>query len=931
MWGCFPNQNPIKVPEKGFCLAFEAQYALVNRSQDKIAYCNKIGNWVRWVLHKVKVNPSVNKEKDILEVLVPPIYEKTKSILDQWGNEKKEIYFEKMYAFKYEYVKTKLFKNLSQRILDNKEIAEVDYFISNPQTHWLLSGIMDTLHDAVITNLMISIKVNRLNEKGLKYFSRGRYATLLSSSFDDHVKRLDCVKIIGAELEKFSLRCCYERLSRLITRSPQSTMHESSNEKQKADEKVEFKWLIDGSAKSVYTNPNDPRYAYLIPKESLLISKESELRKEVETANAIRENLYQDDLEALEEQDIPIKILNEVVDYIEAKQNLANVDVRQMAEELKIPLSAIMLFLNLINRGKHLAIDLTEVEESERIQGKYTVRMAKAYCDLEKVEWLPFKARCRWCLEFFIGLNDFHKKGYVHGDLKPPNIFIHVGYDKDRNPVTSVKIADYGKSKPMTGNDNDWYSGNQYFAPPENQLSQKGEIYSAGLLAIRILEGYFGDNIHVERFVTDRCLQRKYNLPPLRILKAVWDNNIITRPSNKQKEDAEKAIHEYIEVLIEDLKKKENIGLDAWQLDQIKWLLQRMTSSNPSKRPTMDCIVKEFGLFINIKKYMHTWVHDVFKPYLEEIPQAILASENKITNINERLKQLKRDLENSLARFGLSKFDPKKLIESIKQIEKALSDSEDLNEKLVQSHHKSLCLVQEEINLTMEIIEIKKTFLKGVNREIYKLSEKMKEKQNEISRLEQGIASSKKGSVLVNVWNTIESIIPVGLSKALIEKNISQLKEQIQYHKQIKNKTKEELKNIEKELEELREKESSNIAQKKQQETRIIEEIKEKIQVVKKEKKLEEIKIKKLLIRKRKLASMVPTQLKKAEFVRNFANQALSDISHYLKCDMPSEKYVGMIKPYLDFIKMYDESIENINELCKKDLESNRDQEKISK
>lgn len=85
--------------------------------------------------------------------------------------------------------------------------------------------------------------------------------------------------------------------------------------------------------------------------------------------------------------------------------------------------------------------------------------------------------------QMLTGLRQLQDAGYVHGDLKTDNFLIFREGGKD-----VLKLTDWGKTKKLGEREVASYEGNRDFIPGENTLSRKSEVYSAGLLLIRMLE-----------------------------------------------------------------------------------------------------------------------------------------------------------------------------------------------------------------------------------------------------------------------------------------------------------------------------------------------------------------------------------------------------------------------------------------------------------
>lgn len=124
-------------------------------------------------------------------------------------------------------------------------------------------------------------------------------------------------------------------------------------------------------------------------------------------------------------------------------------------------------------------------ENYQESGGLNLLQMPKANCDLEAavLRDLKIEDRLMMCAQIVSGLSALHSIGLVHGDLKPENVLF---FAKDGK--IHVEISDFGKTAPVGVDEQKLHTGNPRFAAPEGVLSQKAEVYSAGLLLIRVLE-----------------------------------------------------------------------------------------------------------------------------------------------------------------------------------------------------------------------------------------------------------------------------------------------------------------------------------------------------------------------------------------------------------------------------------------------------------
>lgn len=87
-------------------------------------------------------------------------------------------------------------------------------------------------------------------------------------------------------------------------------------------------------------------------------------------------------------------------------------------------------------------------------------------------------------LQVCSGLDYAHKKGIIHQDIKPGNIFI--------DSYNNVKIVDFGLAGPL-GSTDDNLAGTLYYMPPElivgEPVDERTDIYSLGITAYEMITG----------------------------------------------------------------------------------------------------------------------------------------------------------------------------------------------------------------------------------------------------------------------------------------------------------------------------------------------------------------------------------------------------------------------------------------------------------
>lgn len=97
-------------------------------------------------------------------------------------------------------------------------------------------------------------------------------------------------------------------------------------------------------------------------------------------------------------------------------------------------------------------------------------------------------------LQVLSGLVEVHRKGIVHRDLKPRNLLLAGGGG------VRVKIADFGMAKAPGEPDStekEWFGTRDYISPEQyaraGQATARSDIFSLGVIGIRMLTGYFPD------------------------------------------------------------------------------------------------------------------------------------------------------------------------------------------------------------------------------------------------------------------------------------------------------------------------------------------------------------------------------------------------------------------------------------------------------
>lgn len=398
-------------------------------------------------------------------------------------------------------------------------------------------------------------------------------------------------------------------------------------------------YLTQGKAKAIYTKSNDPKNVYFTSiggiANSIIDIKKKEIQEEVQTANAIKSNLEKNSVELILSNNSVIKFAKKTVTERLFKifntldgimKALDASDPQSFAKIADININYAKELYNLkdkfkqINPGENLAIQMQEVGEAERIEGKYTVKAAIAeYGDMEKDlrdAKNDFDTKIALGKDILRGASDLHDSdnGFIHRDLKTDNVLIFKEQDKQGNIIKRAKLADFGKTQPCKDNEKQMRTGNPRFAPPEGRDSKQGEVYAVGILLIRLLEDDFlnQDTDMMLKELPNKNPDSKYRgiekflvfneaCPQTETLTLKGNIRLFNQraklfflPQNVAQGDLKKAeldVHSYIDILTEKLKKEEN----PQKMDQLNGLLKEMTLSDPKARPTMQQALERYS------------------------------------------------------------------------------------------------------------------------------------------------------------------------------------------------------------------------------------------------------------------------------------------------------------------------------------------------
>lgn len=265
----------------------------------------------------------------------------------------------------------------------------------------------------------------------------------------------------------------------------------------------------------------------------------------------------------------------------------------------------------------------TKMEVSDvQIGGKPTFKVLNAESgDLEgvisnKEKQIPFHDRMQIGAGIINGMAELHEADHVHGDTKPENVLVYAKKSAEDEPIQhikaeEVKIADFGKARPIKEGERLPYRGNPRNAPPEQLLSKKGEVYSTSLMLIRnfeeefldkkgtpLLTGYTLDSRGtanekrrgLEIFLVENkeCTQSeiesvsgKVSFGMRGIMKSGKDWMGI--PQTTKYVNAERELHNYIDALTTKMEDAHPDHKEAIQ--DLNKLLKSMTRTNPDEIP----------------------------------------------------------------------------------------------------------------------------------------------------------------------------------------------------------------------------------------------------------------------------------------------------------------------------------------------------------
>lgn len=214
----------------------------------------------------------------------------------------------------------------------------------------------------------------------------------------------------------------------------------------------------------------------------------------------------------------------------------------------------------------------------------------------------PFPESAKIGLDILKGMNNLHKAGYVHGDVKGDNVLIVINPDGSK----LARVADLGKTRKMEPNEKGINVGNPRYAAPEGGSSHRSEVFSTALLIISSLEGKLLTKDNGYMILSDKNFEKDESVKPEERRKGI-EKFLVMNKNCPQTENtsfqrkatilgreivqnlkaqlgvtshtinAQKEVHKYIDALVTELIKKNPESKN--QINELGNLLKEMTRS----------------------------------------------------------------------------------------------------------------------------------------------------------------------------------------------------------------------------------------------------------------------------------------------------------------------------------------------------------------
>lgn len=228
---------------------------------------------------------------------------------------------------------------------------------------------------------------------------------------------------------------------------------------------------------------------------------------------------------------------------------------------------------------------------------------------------LPFDTRLDLGDHVVRGMHNLQRAGFVSGDAKLENVLVFI--DEQGNPI--ARISDFGKARKLAEGKVSLADGNPRFVAPEGFTSREGEIFSTGLMILRVLEEGLRPDLADDLETKNRrgvegllLLEGRANKKGVLDLLAIVVNYIFARLFGHVSIDTteEKVIHAHIDTVFDEHAFNMTLigGGDGHSLAKLgglrlmKALLKDMTSADPTKRPSMEAVEKRYTAAMSLMK-----------------------------------------------------------------------------------------------------------------------------------------------------------------------------------------------------------------------------------------------------------------------------------------------------------------------------------------
>jgi serine/threonine protein kinase len=254
-------------------------------------------------------------------------------------------------------------------------------------------------------------------------------------------------------------------------------------------------------------------------------------------------------------------------------------------------------------------------EKASDIEGRIVFRASRAKGDLD--EYLQKKdpslqQRVSMGTNILTGLHFLHANQKCHGDIKSKNILVY----EDTNGKAIAKLSDFGRTISCSSkNERSFSYANQYYSPPERSMSQKGEVFSTGLVLIHLLEGEMGGGAakgkrtHRERRGVETIIgrYRKISNPIEKFFYGLVALFYYLFNIKKGKNPPQLLHH--IDRITHGLEKQRaHNALWCVAIGELNHLLKEMIAEDPSQRPTIEKALERYRkMQQKLESSTHTW------------------------------------------------------------------------------------------------------------------------------------------------------------------------------------------------------------------------------------------------------------------------------------------------------------------------------------